>query len=158
MPFNEQHSMKEEKQIEFEKLRHAYIVVKKFLEKESGENIDSLETKIAEDLSLLGDDNYDMLVKFIKEFEIDFTDFEYDKHFLSEEEITDPTNSILKLLTLSLWLPLRTIELLTSNKIKMDKPSINFPDRKVSDMTFKDLLTSYIEGKYTKSENVKYIV
>ena len=158
MPFNEQHSMKEVKQIEFEKLRHAYIVVKKFLEKESGENIDSMQTKIAEDLSLFGDDNYDMLVKFSKEFEIDFKDFEYDKHFLSESEILDPTNAILKLLTLSVWLPLKTIELLTSNKIKMDKPSINFPERQVSDMTFKDLITSYIEGKYTKSENLNYII
>lgn len=147
-----------EKHIEFSKLRHAYIIVKKFLEKEASENVDSLNIKIANDLSLLGDDNYEMLVKFIKEFEVDFTDFEYDKHFHSEWEIADSTNALLNLLTLSIWLPLKTIELLTFNKVKINKPSFHYPTREVSDMTFKDLITSYIEKKYTRSEDIKYII
>ena len=150
--------MREEKQIEFAKLRLAYITVKKFLESQAAEKVNSLNTKVADDLGLFGDDNYDMLEKFIEQFDIDFAGFEYDKHFHSEGEIADPLNVLLNLLTLSIWLPLKTIELLTLNKLKIDKPSFHGPTREVSDMTFKDLIASYIEGKYTKSESIKYVI
>jgi hypothetical protein len=47
----------EVKQIEFNKLRFAYETVKRFLEDQSGDTVDSLKTKIAEDLGMTGDDN-----------------------------------------------------------------------------------------------------
>jgi hypothetical protein len=59
-------------------------------------------------------------------------------------------------LTLSIWLPLKTIELLTFNKLKIDKPKFQRPDREIEDMTFKDLLTWYIEGKYATEKEIKY--
>ena len=149
--------MQEEKLVEFEKLKLAYITVKSFLEKEAGENVESLKTKIAEDLSFYGDDNYYMLTKFVEKFELDHTDFNYDEHFHSEGEIANSEFALYNLLILSIWLPLKTIELLTLNNVKINKPSFYKQSRKVTDMTFKDLLTWYIEGKYTVSE-IKYVI
>jgi len=148
--------MIEEKAIEFSKLRHAYIVVKNFLEEESRENVKSLDTKIAEDLGLYGDDNYELLIKFIDKFEVEHSEFDYGKHFHSEGEIANPTIALLNLLTLSIWLPIKTIELLTLNRIKLPKPKFHGADRKVSDMKFKELLTWYIEGKYSNDTDIKY--
>jgi len=149
--------MQEERLVEFEKLKLAYITVKNFLEKEAGENVESLKTKIAEDLCFYGDDNYYLLTKFVEKFELEHSDFNYDKHFHSEGEIADSSIALYNLLILSIWLPLKTIELLTLNNLKIDKPSFYKPSRKVTDMTFKDLLTWYIEGKYINSE-IKYVI
>ena len=149
--------MQEERLVEFEKLKHAYITVKNFLEKKAGENVDSLKTKIAEDLGFYGDDNYYMLTDFVEKFELDYSNFKYDEHFHSEGEIASSEIALYNLLILSVWLPLRTIELLTLNNVKIIKPSFYEPSRKVKDMTFKDLLTWYIEGKYTDTE-IKYVI
>jgi hypothetical protein len=150
--------MAEIKQIEFSKLRRAYITIKGFLESESGDDLESLKTKIVKDLGLAGDDNYDMLTKFVDKFKLEFADFEYDKHFYSEGELFDSSAALYNLLILSIWLPLKTIELLTFNKIQIPKLSFYQPARQVSDMTFRDLLTWYIEGKYIPEGNVKYAI
>ncbi len=144
------------KEIDFSKLRFAYLTIKSFLEKESGENVDNLKIRIAEDLSLFGDDNYDLLLKFVKKFELDYSDFQYDKHFYSEGELFSSGAALYNILALSVWLPLKTIELLTLNKVKINKPEFYQPSREVSDMTFKDLLTWYIEGKYATGKDIEY--
>ena len=147
---------KQTKYVEFNKLRHAYITVKRFIESESMDEIKSLKTTVAEDLSMLGDDNYELIEKFVKKFELDHKDFEYDKHFYSEGELFDSVAALNNLLILSVWLPLKTIELLTFNKFKINKPEFYKPERKVTDMTFKDLLTWYIEGTYSTESEIKY--
>lgn len=144
------------KYIEFDKMRLAYVTVKKFLEDESFEKVKSLRTTITEDLSLYGDDNYELLKKFIEKFELDHQDFEYDKHFYPEGELFGSDAALFNLLTLSVWLPLKAIELLTFNKIKINKPDFYKPEREVTDMTFKDLLTWYIEGKYSTENDIKF--
>jgi hypothetical protein len=147
----------ETKEIEFEKLRHAYVTVKHFLETESFEDVKSLDSKIVADLSLSGDDNYELLEKFVTQFELDHKNFDYNKHFYSEGELFGSGAALLNLLTLSVWLPLKTIELLTFNKLKLDKPKFPVaPDREVSDLTFKELLTWYIEKEYIPNQNIKY--
>jgi hypothetical protein len=144
------------KQVDFSKLRHAYTTVKSLLELESWEKVKSLDTKVAEDLGLYGDDNYDLLVKFVKKFELDHNKFEYDKHFYSEGELFGSGAALVNLLSLSVWLPLKTIELLTFNKIKITKPVL-FPEkREVTDITFRDLLSWYIEGDYVSGDDVRY--
>ena len=148
--------MQEEKTIEFAKLKHAYITVKKFLESQSGEKNISLKTKVFEDLGQSGDDNYYMLDKFIQKFELEHAGFDCDKNFHSEAEIADPTNALFNLLILSVWLPMKTIELLTANKLKLDMPKFWKVEREVSNMDFKQLLTWYVEGRYEGSENIKY--
>jgi len=146
----------EVKEIEFSKLRHAYVTVKSFLESESFEKVKSLDTKVVEDLAMSGDDNYDLLVKFVKQFELDHKGFEYDKHFHSEYELFGSEAALFNLLNISVWLPMKAIELMTFNKIKFDKPTTHKPDREVSDLTFKELLTWYIEKEYKLSDDVKY--
>ena len=144
-----------ESEIEFSKLKLAYLTIKRFLEEESFEEVKSLDTKVSDNLGLDGDDNYEMLERFIEKFELDHKDFEYDKHFYSEGELFGSGAALVNLLTLSVWLPLKTIELLTFNKVKINKPDFYQPDREVSDLTFRELLTWYIEGKYSK-EKIKY--
>ena len=144
------------KQIEFNKLRFAYETVKRFLEDQSGDTVYSLKTKIAEDLGMTGDDNYDMLAEFVKKFELEHQGFNYDKHFYSEMELYDSTAALINLLSLSIMIPLKAIELLMLNKIHIPKPGFYKPSRKVTDMSFRDLLTWYIEGKYTPADSVKY--
>lgn len=150
--------MGEIRQIEFSKLKHAYITVKSFIENESADNLGSLRTKIVNDLGLTGDDNYFMLTKFIDRFELEYSDFEYDRHFYSEAELYNSSTALYNLLVVSVWLPLKTIELLTLNRIHIPRPSFYQPARQVSDMTFRDLLTWYIEGKYILERNVKYAI
>jgi hypothetical protein len=149
-------TLMEEKTIEFAKLKYAYITVKKFLTSKSGENNISLKTRVFEDLGLSGDDNYYMLDEFIQKFELEHAGFECNKHFHSEAEVADPTNALFNLLILSVWLPMKTIELLTANNVKLDKPKFWKVQREVSNMNFRQFLTWYVEGKYEGSESVKY--
>ncbi|RDC57325.1 DUF1493 family protein [Pedobacter chinensis] len=148
--------METEKHIEFSKLKHAYHTIKNFLESESGDDVTSLNTKIVGDLGLSGDDNYFLLVKFVEKFQLEHSDFNYDKHFYSEAELYDSAAALYNLLVISIWLPLKTIELLTFNKLKISKPTFYKPARSVSDMTFRDLLVWYVEGKYVADANIKY--
>ena len=148
----------EVRQIEFQKLKFAYQIVKRFLEEESCEEIDSLDTKIVADLGMAGDDNWDMLIRFVKKFELNYNSFEYDKHFYSEGELFGSGPALYNLLSLSIWIPLKTIELLTLNKLHIPKPGFYKPSREVLDMTFKDLITWYIEGRYATSKEIKYVL
>ena len=148
--------MKQIKQIEYKTLKHAYMTVKAFLEEESGMEVDSIKTRIAEDLVMFGDDNYDLLFKFVNRFELDHKGFQYDKHFHSEGELFDSLAVLYGLLILSIRIPLKLIELLTFNKVKFDKPDYYIPDREVTDMTFKDLLIWYIEKKYISEDEIRY--
>jgi hypothetical protein len=147
---------KKVKQLEFAKLRHACITIKCFLEKESLDKVKSLKTTVAKDLSLYGDDNLELLEKFVEKFELNHEGFVYDKHFHSEAELFGSEAALFNLLSLSLWLPLKTIELLTFNKIKLKKPNYYKPDREVTDLTFKDLLAWYIEGQFPTDLDIKY--
>lgn len=144
------------KEIEFSKLRHAYLTVKSFLEFETSEKINSLDSKIVDDLGLYGDDNFYLLEKFVTKFELDYKNFEYDKHFYSEIELFGSYAALINLINLSVWLPLKTVELLTLNKIQLAKPQFYKPDKEVSDLTFKELLIWYIEKEYNPNNGFKY--
>ena len=145
----------ETRQIEFEKLRHAYVTVKHFLETESYEKVTSLNNKVVADLGLSGDDNYDLLEKFVTKFELNHQNFDYNKHFYSEGELYG-SSGLTNALKLSVWLLLKAIELLTFNKLQFNKPDFTPQDREVSDLTFKDLLTWYIEKEFIPSGEITY--
>ena len=145
----------EVKEIEFSKLRHAYVTVKSFIESEAWEKVKSLDTKIENDLGMAGDDNLELLEKFVAKFELEHQNFNYSKHFLSEGELFNSTNVFLGLLNLSVWIPLKTIELLTFNKVKLEKPNFNSGPEK-DDLTFREMITWYIEKDYVPTESVKY--
>jgi hypothetical protein len=144
------------KEIEFSKLRHAYVTIKSYIELRKKLKIDKLKTRIAGDLSLLGDDNYELIEDFVSKFELDHKDFLYERHFYSEYELFGSESALINLLTLSVWLPMKTIELLTFNKIILDKPDFYKPERAVKDLTFKDLLTWYIEGRFATEKEITY--
>lgn len=147
---------REVKQIEFSKLRFAYNTVKRFMEEEAFDGVTSLRTKIAEDLGMTGDDNHEFLSKFVKKYELDYHEFQYEKHFYTEDELYDSTAALINLLSLSIWIPLKTIGLLTFNKIQTPKLRSYKPPREVTDMTFRDLLVWYIEGKYISGDKIRY--
>ena len=140
--------------LEFKALRDSYIIVKKFIEEESGADVKSLSTKIERDLLLSGDDNFELLEKFIIRFNLNYDSFDYSKHFESEGELADTTlYSLLKLIG---WIPLKIIELISFNKLKIIDQDFWDPPRKTLDLSFRDMLTWYIEGKYKLGSELKY--
>lgn len=148
----------ETKQIEFEKLKQAYLVVKNFLEFEcEGYNkLESLRSRINADIGLAGDDNLELLEKFVAKFGLDYTHFKYLQHFHSEWELFGSISVLINTFLFLIRLPLKTIELLTLNKIQIRKPGFYKPGRPVKDLTFKDLVTWYIEKEFKPADSIKY--
>jgi hypothetical protein len=148
---------RELKYISFSNLRQSYKTVKDFLETESGDEVKSLDTKIADDLGLWGDDNWDLLTKFVTTFKLGTRDFEYDKHFESEGELFQSGALILTVLSIVFLAPLKLIELISFNKInfglKVFKPG---REKRPLDLSFRDMLTWYIEGQYKLGTQIKY--
>lgn len=118
--------------ISFSEIRNAYALVKDFLALECAQEISGLNIKIAEDLKMLGDDNYELLEKFVENFELGYDSFEYDKHFFSEGELFGSSTFLNQLLA---------PEQINGGKL---------------DLTFKDLLKWYLEKDFAKAMNVTY--
>ena len=140
---------------DFKTLRLAYLEVKAFVENELGDEVLSLNTKIEDDLGCAGDDNWELLEKFVTKYRLDTTGFDYSKHFLSEGELFGSGAALWTLLGLPIMLIVWLIKILTLNKIDWTQKQI-FPDwdRKTIDMTFGDMLTWYLTGKYNLGKDV----
>jgi len=150
---------KELRQISFSQLRLAYQTVKCFIENESVDKVKSLDTKIAEDLGLYGDDNWEFLEKFVTTYNLDPTGFEYDKHFESEGELFGSGAALVTLISIVLYIPFKIIEFLSFRTIDFDKIFKNglFGQRRQTlDLSFRDMLTWYIEGQYKLGTQVRY--
>lgn len=145
------------KRIGFANLRQSYVTVKDFVESETGETVKSLDTKIAEDLGLWGDDNWDLLTKFVTKFKLDSKDFEYDKHFESEGELFNSGALLLTILSAVVLAPLKLIELLSFKRIdfglKLFQPG---REKRPLDLSFRDMVTWYIEGQFKLGTEIKY--
>ncbi len=146
----------EVKEIEFSKLRHAYVTVKTFIESESYTKVKSLDTRIENHLGMAGDDNAELLEKFVTKFELEYKNFNYSNHFLSEGELFNPTTTLIALLMLPIRISLKTIELITFKNVKIEIPKFNNHPEK-ADLTFKELITWYIEKDYSESVTYKII-
>jgi len=103
-------------------------------------------------------DSYELLSNFINKFELDYGEFNFDEHFHSEGKLVQINLALKTLMNLSIWLPMKTIELITINKLKLNKPDFSKPEfeRSIIGMTFKDLLTWYLEGEFNRNEKVIY--
>ena len=112
---------------DFRTLRQAYIEVKTFVEKEVGEEVSSLTTKIENDLGCAGDDNYELLEKFVTKYKLDATGFDYSKHFLSEGELFGSGAAFWTLLSMPIALFLWFIKMLTFVKLDWIKKQL-LPD------------------------------
>ncbi|RXK58313.1 DUF1493 family protein [Lacibacter luteus] len=144
---------------DFKTLRHSYLEVKTFLENEIGVKVPSLKTKIDRDLGCAGDDNYELLEKFIITYNLNSSGFDYSKHFLSEGELFGSTSALITLVSIPISLLLWAIKILTFGKINLDKLQLfSESERQPMDMTFGDLLTWYLVGKYCLREDTTFII
>lgn len=141
--------------LDFKTLRQAYVEVKTFIEEESVGSVSSLTTRIEEDLGCAGDDNADLLNKFITKYNLDITGFDYSNHFLSEGELFGSGIALLQLLSLPVTIVLWFFKVLTFGKFNPAKLHLlpNF-NRVTIDMTFGDMLTWYLTGKYNLRKDV----
>jgi len=145
--------------IEFKELRRAYYEVKAFLEQESAGHISSVKMDIEDDLQIAGDDTYEIMEKFITVYGLDANGFDVTQHFLSEGEQFISGIVLTQLISLPFvsftWL----LKVLTFGKVDYTKTVI-FPDayRKTSGLTFGDLVTWYIIGKYSLRKDVRFVL
>ena len=144
--------------IQFSVLRKAHLTVQELLKAQIGiDQIDSLSFKIEDDGRIYGDDIYDLLVLFIEKYDVDFTDFDFSKHF--NPEGCDPIG----LLYLLIWIVTTVVNkffevlfLCFGKKVKFE-PFV-FENKKLLDLTFGDLVTSFLEKKFTYRHQIKYVL
>ena len=134
--------------VQFKELRKTYIEIKVYLENASGENVNGLNTKIAEDLGLWGDDNYYLLEVFVKKYNLDFNKFDYSKYFESEGELFKGRNALIGLLTLPFLIIARIINWISPNvRIPFDSSFLLMKSKR-SDLTFGDLIVCKLKGEF----------
>ncbi|SDH84332.1 Protein of unknown function [Flavobacterium omnivorum] len=160
-----QHKMKTIIKNSFKDLKQNYIEMQQFLEDKSGEKNINNKSKVANDLSLLGDDNYDMLKNFITKYNIDFSDFKYDEHFESEGELFSSASVFLTILLIPLYFIKIILFLIFKPFSKSHSKTINdfnffIKEHKSNkiDLTMGDLITFKIQGKFSLRENVKFVL
>lgn len=151
--------------ISFKNLKQNYLEVQQFLQKESGEKNIYNKSKVANDLSLWGDDNFDILEKFITKYKVDFSSFNYNDYFESEGELFCFYSSIYTILFLPLYILKFILHLFFkpfSKKYSDKINSFNFFLKECKsdkiDLTMGDLITSKIQGKFHLRENVKFVL
>ena len=151
--------------ISFKNLRQHYSEVYQVLQEESGERNISTKSNIANDLSLFGDDNFYLLEAFVIKNNLDFTNFDYEKHFVSEGELTSSLLAIVFLLFIPLFIIKHILSYLLNffskhyaNKIHQFNFFIkNYQSSRI-DLTMGDLITSKICGKFQLRENFQFIL
>lgn len=160
-----QDNMKTVIKISFKNLKQNYLEVQQFLQKESGEKKIYNKSKVANDLSLWGDDNYDMLEVFIKKYNLDFSTFNYDEHFESEGELFSSATVLLTILLIPLYfiklilfLIFKPFSKSHSKKINDFNFFIRRNQHKKKDLTMGDLITSKIQGKFSLREDIRFVL
>jgi hypothetical protein len=147
-------------QSDFKTLRQAYLEVKTFIEKEviDGEPL-SLNTRLENDLGCAGDDNYELLEKFVARYNLDATGFDYSKHFLSEGELFGSGTVFLQLISLPFVILIRIVKAVTFGGIDLtEKQFVPEWNRQTMDMTFGDMLTWYLTGKYSLRNEIRFVL
>ena len=139
--------------VKFNELRKVYKEVKDFLENASGENVNGLNTKIAEDLGLWGDDNYFLLEEFVTKNNLNFDKFDYSEHFESEGELFNASNALIGLLTLPFLIVTRIIKwIFPKIKTPFDNSSLPMKNER-TDLTFGDLIVCKLKGEFSLRKN-----
>jgi Protein of unknown function (DUF1493) len=145
----------EVKQLRFSDLRKAYVIVRDFIQYESGMDVKFLDSRIDQDLGISGDDNYELLEKFVEKFQLDHDKFDYLKHFYSEGELFGSGAVLINMLTLPYWLFIKAMDFLTLHRFKLSQKLFKSNYERL-DLSFRDMITWYIEGKYKLASDVKY--
>ena len=157
----------EEKQIlyvDFSTLRKSYIEVKNFLEKKSLEKVDNSDILIELDLGFCGDDAFILIAEFVEKYNLNFSEFDFLEHLLSEGELMKVTQVLLNMFFLPLFFLFWLIKEFTFDLINLNKYLIkivklfSINQRKTLDMSFGDLLASHINKKYTLRNSTKFVL
>ena len=139
--------------IEFKELRKTYKEIKDFLENASGENINGLNTKIAKDLGLWGDDNYFLLEEFVEKHNLNFDKFDYNKYFESEGELFNGSNALIGLITLPFMIITRIVKWISPKvKTSFDSSFLPMKNERI-DLTFGDLIVCQLKGEFCLRKN-----
>jgi hypothetical protein len=143
--------------IPFSELKKHYTEVKNFLEKESGCDLCSLNYKITNNLRLAGDDVEDLLVKFVKKYNLQWGDFDFSKHFYSEGELFGSGPGMYNIVVFVINAFLVLIKLVNFNCVLVNLISFYRPlNREATDLSFREILTWYIEGEFKEDNKVIY--
>jgi hypothetical protein len=155
------------RRIKFVELKNAYLIVKKHIAKTCNKDVNSTKLRIAQDLCLHGDDNYELLAEMAREYKIDFKGFDYDEHFVNEAHVYNPYAALsavilfpVLVVKVVVGLVLRPVAPALSKKISSYRlRSIdNYKKPELTDLTVGDLIATLIERKFTLRKNIKYIV
>lgn len=145
--------------IGFKSARAAYIALRSFIEQETGESVAGLSTKIERDLACYGDDNLELLEKFVDRYQLKHTGFDYSKHFRSEGELFGSHIVLLILLSVSFTLLVWIVWVLSLGKLdERNKSLFHSQDHPRLDLTFGDMLTWYLAGDYRLRENSRFVL
>ncbi len=140
---------------DFKTLRSAYIEVKAFLEKEAYAPDLSLKTTIEHDLGCAGDDSLLLMEKFVRHYKLDTTNFDYERHFSYEEDISNSWSALILLLWLPFWLLFLGLRLISFGKINLRLPEGDpDPESKKLDLTFGDMVIWYLKGRFCLRQDV----
>lgn len=142
--------------LSFAQLRQAHQKVKAFLEEESFDKVTSLQTKIGDGLRLAGDDVEDLLLKFVQENELEWGSFRFDEHFYSEGELFGSSVAIGNMIRFIINFPILLINLITFKRASIPTLAYVDIDREVTDLTFRQMITWYIEKDFTGINNIRY--
>lgn len=145
--------------IDFRHLREAYHEVKAFIESEIGVEVTTLDDKLYNDFGCAGDDAYELLEKFVSKYKLDAAGFDFLKHFNSEHELFGSGGALLTLLSLPFTLLFWLIKILSFGKIELNNTELNTSwQRETLDLTFGDMLTWYLTGKYCIRKDIKVLL
>ncbi len=146
------------RQLPYIELKDAYQTVKCFVEGQTHAKIYSLRGDIEEQLGIAGDDTEELLEKFIKTFGLSANGFAFDEHFYSEGEQFGSGPLLINFIVLIVKVFIGLIEILSFKPVKFAcQPNWHRPsERKVSGLTFKQMLTWYLEKDFVKAENIVY--
>lgn len=146
-------------QIEFKELRKAYREVKAFLERETAGEITSVKMDIEEDLQIAGDDTYELMDKFITAYRLEANGFDITTHFLGEDEQFGSGIALLQLLSLPFLSGIWLLKILTFGKVDYTQKAV-LPEynRGTTGLTFGDLVTWYIVGKFSLRKDIRFVL
>ncbi len=145
--------------IDFKTLRHVHNEIRSFLQEWSFVKVESVNDRICNDLGCAGDDAYDLLSKFVTQYKLDTKGFDFSKHFLSEGELFGNYGWFVFFITLPIWVVYFILKLVTLNKVRIKRPELySIFYRDTTDMTFGDLITWYVTGKYNTRQEVKLVL
>jgi hypothetical protein len=140
---------------DFRNLRRSYREVRSFLESETSEKDISLKSRIVKDLGCAGDDNWELLTKFVTKYNLKAEGFVYSDHFLSEGELFGSSAALWNLICIPVVIVLYLIKLVSLGRLDGTHTKLfSFWQRDSRDMTFGDILTWYIVGKYCLRTNI----